>query len=151
MNIDEAIKHTREVARESRENIVNGCNLEPYESYCNSECAKCAEEHEQFAKWLEELKEYKRLEIQKISLELPCNIGDTLYVNISRQGDYMRKKNRPYEVEVVFIGINGVDNFMNVKYKTHDTMLSFRFSDIGKMIFLTKEDALEELKRMEEK
>lgn len=59
MTIDEAIKHAREVVEESREYIIDDCNLEPFEAHCNSQCIKCAEEHEQLAKWLEELKEYR--------------------------------------------------------------------------------------------
>lgn len=46
MTLEEAIKHTREVAREKH-----------YDS-----CLKCAEEHEQLARWLEELKEVRESE-----------------------------------------------------------------------------------------
>ena len=56
MTIDEAISHAREKAKEIRENIIDGDNLEPYESYCNAMVAKSAEEQEQLAEWLEELK-----------------------------------------------------------------------------------------------
>ena len=45
MTLDEAIKHAREKANEQK---------------CQS-CKKCAEEHEQLADWLEELKMYKSL------------------------------------------------------------------------------------------
>ena len=60
MELDEAIQHAREVVEESREYIVDDCDLEPFEAYCNSQCIKCAEEHEQLAEWLEELKDYRR-------------------------------------------------------------------------------------------
>ena len=59
LSIDEAIAHAREKAKEIRENIIDGDNLEPYESYCNAMVAKSAEKHEQLADWLEELKELK--------------------------------------------------------------------------------------------
>ena len=63
MTIDEAIAHAKEVAKESRENIITGSNLEPYESDCNAKCEQCAEEHEKLAEWLED---YKRLlELEK--------------------------------------------------------------------------------------
>ena len=29
----------------------------------------------------------------------PCKVGDTVYTNISMQGWYMRKKNRPYKAK----------------------------------------------------
>ena len=59
MSIDEAIANAREKAKEIRENIIDGDNLEPYELYCNTMVAKSAEEYEQLAEWLEELKEIK--------------------------------------------------------------------------------------------
>ena len=65
LSIDEAIEHAREVAEEQRE-LFRLC---PYPSQeCNGAdickclknkhdgCIKCAEEHEQVAEWLEELK-----------------------------------------------------------------------------------------------
>ena len=59
MTIDEAITQAREKAKEIRENIIDGDNLEPYESYCNTMVAKSAEEYKQIAEWLEELKSYR--------------------------------------------------------------------------------------------
>ena len=59
MTIDEAIANAREKAKEIRENIIDGDNLELYESYCNTMVAKSAEEYEQIAEWLEELKSYR--------------------------------------------------------------------------------------------
>ena len=68
LSIDEAIAHAREVAEEQRE-LFRLC---PYPSQeCNGAdickclknkhdgCIKCAEEHEQLAEWLEELKMYR--------------------------------------------------------------------------------------------
>ena len=60
MTIDEAITQAREKAKEIRENIIDGDNLEPYESYCNTMVAKSAEEYEQLAEWLELLKWYEQ-------------------------------------------------------------------------------------------
>ena len=58
MTLDEAILHTREVA--SEEKIRSGICVQN-DSECDkfSTCLKCAEEHEQLAEWLEELKYYK--------------------------------------------------------------------------------------------
>lgn len=53
MTIDEAIVHAREVAEYNRK-----CNEN---SDCiDIECERCAEEHEQLAEWLEELKAYRQ-------------------------------------------------------------------------------------------
>ena len=76
---------------------------------------------------------------------LPCKVGQTVYTNMSMQGWYMRKNKRPYKAKVVFIGVNGVDNFMNVVFE-NDNMLQFNFSQIGKTVFLTKEEAERALK-----
>ena len=70
LSIDEAIAHAREVAEEQRE-LFRLC---PYPSQeCNGAdickclknkhdgCLKCAEEHEQLAEWLEELKAYREI------------------------------------------------------------------------------------------
>lgn len=55
MTLDEAIKHCEEKAKEIRkanEEMPTDCKLS--ESLC-----ECAEEHEQLAEWLKELKDYQ--------------------------------------------------------------------------------------------
>lgn len=99
---------------------------------------------------IEKLGRYETLEEEGRIVELLCAVGDVLYTNFSVQGWYFREKNKPYAIKVVFIGINGVDNFINVAYENGDT-LQFNFSDIGKRIFLTKEEAEKRLKEMESK
>ena len=58
LSIDEAIAHAREVANTQRGKsgicLQNGLECEHF-----SDCLKCAEEHEQLAEWLEELKMYR--------------------------------------------------------------------------------------------
>ena len=61
MRLDEAIAHAREKAKEIRESIIDGNNLEPYELYCNAMTEQCAKKHEQLAEWLEELKELRNM------------------------------------------------------------------------------------------
>ncbi len=96
-------------------------------------------------KLAEKLKEYEDLEEQGKLLKLPCAVGDTMYTNLSMQGWRFKKKDRPYKVKVVFVGINGVDNCMHVAFD-NGCMFQFWFSDIGKTIFLTKESAEAALK-----
>lgn len=77
---------------------------------------------------------------------LPCKIGDILWTNFSMSGWYLRDKDKPYQVRVVFIGLNDSDEmgggFVNVLYEKNGNMMQFNFSDIGKNIFYTKEEAL---------
>lgn len=58
MTLDEAIVHAREVVSEERRSGICVQN----DSECDkfSTCLKCAEEHEQLAEWLEELKFIKQ-------------------------------------------------------------------------------------------
>ena len=59
LSIDEAIAHAREVANTQKGKsgicLQNGLECEHF-----SDCLKCAEEHEQLAEWLEELKEMRK-------------------------------------------------------------------------------------------
>ena len=58
LSIDEAIAHARDIANEQKRRsgicIQNDSECDKF-----SDCLKCAEEHEQLAEWLEELKCYK--------------------------------------------------------------------------------------------
>lgn len=83
------------------------------------------------------------------TIDLPCNVGDTLYTNLSVSGWYLRNKDKPYSVKVVFIGINGVDNFFNVEYGK-GKMWQFKESDFGKRVFSTKEEAISKLKEIKD-
>ena len=57
MTLDEAIKHAREKANEQKyyASFERGKHIQS--------CKKCAEEHEQLARWLEELKKYREIDI----------------------------------------------------------------------------------------
>ena len=60
MTLDEAIAHAREVAENARYNANTFIESDLINENCRKakeECFECAEEHEQLASWLEELKE----------------------------------------------------------------------------------------------
>ena len=71
----------------------------------------------------------------------PVKVGDTVYTNVSWQGWYLRDKDKPYKAKVVYIGINGSKNYVNVVYEKNDNMMTFTFDEIGDRIFLTREEA----------
>lgn len=85
-------------------------------------------------------------------IKLPCKVGDTVYTNFSVAGDYLRAKDKPYVCKIVFIGINASDDFdggfINIKFK-NGRMWQFIFSDIGKTVFLTHEEAEKALRGCE--
>ena len=58
MDIQQAIEHAREVTKRKRAEATN--NFPTLVEYYN-ECKKCADEHEQLAEWLEELKQYEQI------------------------------------------------------------------------------------------
>ena len=62
MTIDEAIAHAREVVNSNKTKAAY--DDEFLKRFCTSKesCIKCAEEHEQLAEWLEELKAYRTLD-----------------------------------------------------------------------------------------
>ena len=62
LSIDEAIAHAREVANTHTQKGKSGiCLQNGLECEHFSDCLKCAEEHEQLAEWLEELKAYREI------------------------------------------------------------------------------------------
>lgn len=76
---------------------------------------------------------------------LPCKVGDMVWTNFAMSGWYFRDKDKPYSAKVVFVGLNESKEmgggFINVVYGKHDLMMQFRFSDIGKTVFLSRADA----------
>ena len=57
MTLDEAIKHCEEKAKSNRNEVKRGAWEK--DSLTEQRCIRCAEEHEQLAEWLKELKAYK--------------------------------------------------------------------------------------------
>ena len=60
MTLDEAIVHAREVAEKNRNFDVIPEKVMATSTF-KYNCLKCAEEHEQLAEWLEELKAYRAI------------------------------------------------------------------------------------------
>ncbi len=60
MTLDEAIQHCKEVAKESKEAELTYARENAYETAIS--CKACGQEHEQLAKWLEELKQRREAE-----------------------------------------------------------------------------------------
>lgn len=107
-------------------------------------CGECSFPENAYRK----LGEYEDLEEQGKLLKLPCTVGDTVYTNYSMQGWYFRKENRPYAAKIAFIGLNEADNYINIDFGDGH-MIQFKFSDIGKTVFLTREEAEVALKQNE--
>lgn len=81
---------------------------------------------------------------------LPCKVGDTVWTNFAVSSWRFRDEDKPYLAKVVFVGLNDSDDIgrgvISVEYGEHGHMMQFQLSDIGKIVFLTREEAEAELK-----
>lgn len=135
LTLEDAISHAKEVAEKN----YRGADFESIDSVdddIKANCIKCAEEHEQLVKWLEELKSYKDLEEQGLLVRLPCKVGDSVFIivgrDISKQG-----------IRKVEISDNGII------FKTNRRKRIFNVAEFGKTVFLAREDAEKKLEEME--
>lgn len=166
LTLDEAIKHAKEVADMNYNDAEKIDSNDSVENYMKANCMKCAEEHEQLAKWLEELKSYKDLEEQGLLVRLPCKEA------YSRSGDFVYLIYDYEIIECVHCGL-GIDPLSGKAYitlATDEKLFPYRspdpeqdldptdwctnatdveVSELGKTVFFTGEEAekkLEELK-----
>ena len=174
LTLDEAIKHAKEVAKTNRaEATYNFPNLKEY--YDN--CLECANQHNQLAEWLEELKSYKEAEEQGLLVRLPCKVGDIVYVDsailpiedMECYEDIDNKIPSYFQGRVVsfrFAKRNWVKISVKEKwlhewiddetgpesdYIECEKNSSIPLSTIGKTVFLTREEAEKALKEREQK
>ena len=95
MTLDEAILHAREKAREKMLEYEN--HYDKDEHYYPRQCKRCAEEHEQLAEWLEELKSYRTSVFsgdmtQKMLKEEYCKAVDDFAEKLNAKCDGMIKE-----------------------------------------------------------
>ena len=150
LTLDEAITHAKEVAEKN----YRGADFESLDSIDDDikvNCIKCAEEHEQLAKWLEELKFYKEAEEHELLLRLPCNVGDKVWDN-----DFGHPES--YEIKAFSYGYcdsyvePDIEDQIIFYYENYSATIAgaFPMSVLGKTVFLTREEAekkLEEIKK----
>lgn len=144
LTLDNAIKYIKEVARKNRINKEKNTIIIP-NSFISSN--DCADKYGQVAKWLEELKSYKELEEQGLLVRLPCKIGDTVYrVNAGAKQPII-----PMTVsEIHFLCYK---NERAVRFdaigKEDMGESCYRLEDIGRIVFLTREEAEKKLEEMQ--
>ena len=96
---------------------------------------------------MEEITKYKELEEQGLLLKLPCKVGDTVW-----EVQKIRERIQQYEIISVNQGRMGYLYFnweLKDGYGYYGNLKGFGTSDIGKTVFLTKEEAEKELKKLE--
>ena len=130
LTLDEAIKHAKEVAKTNlAEATYNFPDLKEY--YDN--CSECANQHNQLAEWLEELKSFKEAEEQGLIVRLPCPIGTTVW-------DICGMDIR----ENVLSGIECGKDGKQFLWANDDEWLG----ELNDLAFLTREEAEKELEEM---
>ena len=149
LTLEDAITHAKEVAEKN----YRGADFESLDSIDDDDikanCIKCAEEHEQLAKWLEELKFYKEAEEHELLLRLPCNVGDKVWDN-----DFGHPES--YEIKAFSYGYcdsyvdSDIEDEIIFYYENYTGSITgaFPMSEIGKTIFLTHEEAEKKLEDM---
>jgi hypothetical protein len=131
LTLEDAISHAKEVAEKN----YRGADFESIDSVdddIKANCIKCAEEHEQLAEWLEELKSYKDLNEQGLLVRLPCKVGDSVFIIVGK--DISRQGIRKIEIS---------DN--SIIFKTNRQKRIFNVAEFGKTVFLAREDAEKKL------
>lgn len=151
LTLEEAIVHTKEVADMNYNDAEKFDSNDSVENYMKANCMKCAEEHEQLAKWLEELKSYKDLEEQGLLVRLPCKVGDIVWDNDFGYPEWYEIKAFSYgycdsyvesgvgiEDEIIFYYENSIGSITG----------AFPMSEIGKTVFLTHKEAEKKFEEM---
>lgn len=95
------------------------------------------------AELLEELKSYKDLEEQGLLLRLPCKVGDTVYVPT---------RNFISELRITLVSVNTNEMAMYFSWLLNSGIYpnldGFHGYDLGKTVFLTREEAEKKLEEM---
>ena len=113
MTLDEAILHAREVAEIQRNNDKLNKTLGVISPYYKTDCIKCAEEHEQIAEWLEELKVLRH------------------EANELRNAGYEHGRSVGYR--------NAIDDFVNACEKQFTTMYGQRDVDMRDIVNIAEQ------------
>ena len=153
LTLDEAIAHAKEVAKEKyNEGFL--CHANPDDGKMD-ECVKCAQEHEQLAEWLTQLKEYQQLEEKGRLIKLPCKIGDDVYF-VPSQTNYKlnmlshhseENKICHQKVARITFGRNGwyLECDKDLEYATDHILTDNMYKETW---FLTQEEAEAKLKEL---
>lgn len=146
LTLDEVIKYIKEVVQKNRRNKEKNTIVIP-NSFISS--ADCAEKYEQVAKWLKELKSYKEAEEHGLLVRLPCKVGDMVWYN-----DFGYPES--YEIKAFSYGYcdsyvePDIEDQIIFYYENYSGSITgaFPMSEIGKTVFLTREEAVNKLEEM---
>ena len=158
LTLEEAINHEKMMAQRKRWNgkfTKVSLGNEEINKRFEADCIKDAEEHEQFAEWLEELKSYKEAEEQGLLVRLPVKIGDDIY-RITSKANYdlnvlngYKVNNRVYHQKVYSIVFSQSGWLVQCdKDSIYAPNVICVDVEYGKTWFLTREEAEKKLEEM---
>ena len=110
---------------------------------------ECANQHNQLAERLEELKSYKEAEEHGLLVRLPCKVGDKVWDN-----DFGHPES--YEIKAFSYGYcdgyvePDIEDQIIFYYENYSGSIAgaFPMSQLGKTVFLTREEAEKKLEEM---
>lgn len=135
LTLDEAIKYEKEVAERNYRNTEYE-SIDSIDDDIKTIHRERAKEHEQLAKWLEELKSYKDLEEQGLLVRLPVKVGEKLWCIVNSA----IRELRVHCFDMPAFGTT------DIVFRYADGFKLERFvGEIGKTVFLTREEAEKKL------
>nr|DAZ55021.1 MAG TPA: hypothetical protein [Caudoviricetes sp.] len=145
LTLENAIKYIKEVERKNRINKERNTIIIP-NSFIGSK--DCADKYGQVAKWLEKLKDYNDLEEQGLLLKLPIPLNTTVYTIYTKQWCYY-DDNCMEDIEYKCMNGEFCEN-QKVRHYLHIEKFSVPMINfINKTVFLTREEAENRLKELE--
>ena len=147
--LEEAIIHAKEVAEKN----YRGADFESIDSIDDDikvNCVKCAEEHEQLAKWLKELKSYKEAEEQNLIVRLPDDLNRILYQVNYRWTECTEygEKNNNCEIYDCECECDSRKEYYIAEVDLQYIPIGNYYDRLGKSLFLTREEAEKKLEEM---
>lgn len=149
LTLEEAIAHTKEIAEKN----YRGAEFESIDSIDDDikvNCVKCAEEHEQLAKWLKELKSYKEAEEQNLIVRLPDDLNRILYQVNYRWTECTEygEKNNNCEIYDCECECDSRKEYYIAEVDLQYIPIGNYYDRLGKSLFLTREEAEKKLEEM---
>jgi hypothetical protein len=108
--------------------------------YCDS-CSQGAGNCKTVENMIKKLATYEDLEEQGLLVRLPCKVGDTVYVPT-------RVLVSEFKITAIFCDIHGTYFYWLFYCGIYERTSGFSERDIGKTVFLTREEAEKELEEM---
>ena len=146
LTLENAINRFRKLAERHRWKSEN-TKLETSDENANevykNTCILYANQEEQYAEWLEELKSYKEAEEQGLLVRLPCKVGDVVYVPT---------RNFISELRITLVSVDTSNGAMYFSWilnaGIYPNLDGFSGYELGKTVFLIREEAEKKLKEM---